>query len=306
MKKWTCCILSLVLLAVSAFVPKNKESVVLAGEQYSLGKFNSESFSEEMLRKIVEYFTGIKNESKTEISVDLTQEPNDEMKIEIEKINQEIVEENNTEQKTEEVKSEKRKVLIYHTHTDEAYLKGEQNYKETSVGRTLNPEYSVVSVGEKLTQELEKYGFEVIHDTTDNVSAGFNRAYQTSYDTIKKYIGKVDIYVDLHRDAYMGQSENYLIKDGIEYSKVCFVVANGENYTYKPKWQENYKVAQKLNEKLNEICPGICKKTVFKNARFNQHVSESCLLIEMGNEQNTLEQVKSSAVLVAQAMNEIF
>ena len=57
---------------------------------------------------------------------------------------------------------------------------------------------------------------------------------------------------------------------------------------------------------MNELCPGIAKGIIFKDkTRFNQHVSGSCLLIEMGNEQNTLEQVKASAEIVAAAMNDI-
>ena len=84
------------------------------------------------------------------------------------------------------------------------------------------------------------------------------------------------------------------------------VVANGENYKVKPNWQENYKLAKILTDKLNELCPGICKGIIFKDKRFNQHVSDSCLLIEMGNEKNTLMQVEASASLVSLAFSQVF
>ena len=282
MKKWTCCILSVVLMATSSVTNKVDLKTVT-------------SF-------FLSFFMGIEAvETEKEIYIDLGEEDiTSQMKIEIENIKKQI--------SLEQIEKQEKKptVLIYHTHTDEAYLKGDNDYVETSVGRTKNQEYSVVAVGAKLKEELEKFGFTVIHDKTDNVSPGFNKAYQTSYETISPYIGKVDIYIDLHRDAYYGQKNNYVEYNKKPAAKICFVVANGENYTYKPNWQENYKLAQKFTDTLNEICPEICKDVIFKNSRFNQHVSESCLLIEFGNEQNTLNEVKESAIIVAEAFNVLF
>ncbi len=280
MKNWTCYILSFALV-VAASLP------------------NAKAYT----NNVLSYFLGIEPEnSSQQVFVDFKREEvSDEMKIEIENIKKQIqIEKNETYTK------ERPTVLIYHTHTDEAFYKGDEDYVETSAGRTKNQDYSVVAVGAKLKEELEKYGFTVIHDKTDNVSAGFNKAYQTSYETIQPYIGKVDVFIDLHRDAYYGQNPNGVIVGDKKAAKVCFVVANGENYTYKPNWQENYKLAQKLTDTLNEICPKICDEVIFKNSRFNQHVSTSCLLIEFGNEKNTLEEVKESAVVMAQAINILF
>ena len=279
MKKWTCCILSFMLMTTSVI-----------GDYLNLEGATSFFLS---------FFMGIEQDAK-EVFIDFEKNSDDEMQIEIENIKRQISFE--TSEKTEKRPT----VLIYHTHTDEAYLKGEYDYVETSVGRTKNQNYSVVAVGDKLKTELENFGFTVIHDKTDNVAKGFNNAYETSYETIKPYIGKVDIYIDLHRDAYYGQKTNYVTNNDKKAAQICFVVAKGENYTYKPKWQENLKLAQKLTDKLNEICPNLCKDVVFKNSRFNQHVSDSCLLIEMGNEQNTLSEVTESATIVAEAFNLLF
>lgn len=293
MKKWTCCLLSAVLLTVFSVNPASNE--------------NSEDFVGFVLKKAVSFFMGIDGEklnNDTEgvfVTVDLTKD--EDFSLEIEKIKGETVIESN-ENELSETSDNKNRVLIYHTHTDEAYFKGDLEYTETSVGRTGDNNYNVVNVGEKLKAELEMRGFTVTHDSANNLKNGFNKAYQTSYETIKPYIGETDIYIDLHRDAYMGKEPNFLTADGNEYAYVCFVVAKGENYTDKPHWQENYKLAQKLTDKMNELCPGIAKDIVFKNTRFNQHVSDSCLLIEMGNERNSLAQVRASAEIVAEAMKE--
>ncbi len=282
MKNWTCCILSVVLIFTSSVW-----QISWVKEAWSF---------------FLSFFMGMEDCAvQKEIIIDLSQNNvSDEMKIEIENIKKQI-----SLEKTEK-QPQKPTVLIYHTHTDEAYFKGENDYVETSVGRTKNQQYSVVAVGDKLKTELENYGFTVIHDKTDNVSAGFNKAYQTSYETIKSYIGKVDVFIDLHRDAYYGQNPNYISNENNNAARLCFVVANGENYTYKPNWQENYKLAQKLTDSLNEICPKICKDVIFKNTRFNQHVADKCLLIEVGNEQNDINEAKESAKIIAEAFNTLF
>ncbi|MBE7091901.1 MAG: hypothetical protein E7365_01825 [Clostridiales bacterium] len=284
MKKWTCSILSFILLTISALSPTSESS-----------------FKDDIISKAVSFFLGIDSrKASKEIYIDLVpEEIPQNMQIEIDNINVSILKE---DFKVKKINT----VLIYHTHTDEAFLKGDQDYVETSVGRTKDQDYSIVKVGDKLKTDLQNFGFNVVHDKTDNVENGFYNAYDTSYNTIKNYFGKVDIYVDMHRDAYGGKEPNFIENNGKEYAYIAFVVANGENYTYKPNWQENYKIAKLLTDKLNELCPGVAKKIIFKDKRFNQHVSDACLLIEMGNEKNNLQQVQASAELVAQAFSQVF
>ena len=310
MRKWTCCIISAILIFSVIFVQKGNPAVTLSHD--AADPAVNSNLADKLVDGVLEMFMGLSRDepASKEILIDLSHgEISQEMQVEIERIKSEVIQESQQTpqpQASEPPAEKKPSVLLYHTHTDEAFLKGDQDYVETSAGRTLNPDYSVVRVGKTLKTALEQYGFSVIHDQTDNVSASFKDAYQTSYNTIKKYIGSVDIYIDMHRDAYMGREPNFLKNGEREYAYVCFVVANGENYTQKPNWQENYKLALQLTNKLNELCPGIAKDIIFKNARFNQHISTSCLLIEMGNEKNTLEQVNASAEIVAQAFNEIY
>lgn len=281
MKKWTCSILSFVLLAVSALFPKLESG-------------------NDILQGAISFFLGVKSQNTSkEIYIDLEpQVLSDDMLLEINNINAMI--------SKEEIKLQKAKsILIYHTHTDEAFLKGEQDYVETSTGRTKNQDYSIVKVGDTFKNSLINAGFTVVHDKTDNVKNGFYNAYDTSYQTIKQYIGKTDIYVDMHRDAYNGKEPNFITQNDKEYAYIAFVVANGENYKEKPNWQENYKLAKILSDKIDEICPGISKGIIFKDKRFNQHVSNSCLLVEMGNERNTIEQVDLSAQILAKAFSEV-
>lgn len=298
MKKWTCCILSVIMLI--AFSYPNSKDVTLDADNTSVSVGENPVFT--AIKGITEFFLGIRKSEGKEIIVDLTSVPSEEMLIEIKKI--EPLEKPNIESESKP-QQKMPTVLIYHTHTDEAYLKGNKNYLETSVGRSLDQNYNVVAVGDALKQALEDEGFTVIHDKTDNVSESFSNAYQKSYETIKQYIGSVDIYIDLHRDAYYGQDRN-VVFSGEVYSHICFVVANGQNYSQKPNWQENYALALSLTEKVNSIVPNMANDIIFKSARYNQHVSTSSLLIEMGHEENDIEAVKRSAKIVAQAFAKVY
>ncbi len=207
---------------------------------------------------------------------------------------------------TQKLKPEKRSILIYHTHNDEAYYKGSKKYVESDTGRSFDENYNIISVGNALKNNLESRNFNVIHDKSDSVSAGFYSAYDTSYQNIKNYIGKVDIFIDLHRDAYYNTKQNYLKKNSKEYAYIRMVVANGTNYDNKPNYTENLKFAEALDERLNNILPGISKGIFIKEARLNQHISNFCLLIEIGNEKNDIEQARNSTEIIAQALNDIF
>lgn len=201
----------------------------------------------------------------------------------------------------------KKKIIIYHTHNDEAYYKGNYIYEETSVGRSFDENYNIIAIGQALKKNLYKYNkFDVIHDKSNNVKNGFNYAYDTSLKNIEKYIGNVDIFIDVHRDAYANTNSNYLFGTlNKEYAYIRFVVANGNHYDTNPNFNENYSLAKKLDEQLNLILPGISKGIITKDARLNQHISDACLLIEIGNEKNSLEQAINSTEVFAEALNKI-
>ncbi len=199
----------------------------------------------------------------------------------------------------------KKKVLIYCTHNDEAYFKGSKKYSETVKGRTMNNQYNVIAVASHFGEFMQKNGFDVTVDKSDNVTAGFNDAYDTAYKNIKEYINKKDIYIDVHRDAYDNTFPNYAQKNGREYAYIKLVVTNGTNFDIRPNFNENYANAKALKEQINTIFPGLCTEIVIKNKRFNQHISKNCFLVEIGNEKNDIEQVKASSEILARAF-EIF
>ena len=63
--------------------------------------------------------------------------------------------------------SNKKDILIFHTHTCESYTQTKENsYKPSGNFRTTDLKYSVVGVGRILEEELKKYKFNVYRDET--------------------------------------------------------------------------------------------------------------------------------------------
>ena len=182
------------------------------------------------------------------------------------------------------------RVLIYHTHTHEAYAQTEADpYEALEAWRTADEEHSVVRVGAELARLLRAQGCEVVHDTTDHELDDLATAYTRSEETLLSYEEPFDLYIDLHRDAYIeGMGENTLRAEGVNYAKLMMLVGRGDDFQVKPHYEENYAFARALTDALNARVPGICRDVLVKTNRYNQHVGPRCLLIEAGNNKNTL------------------
>lgn len=212
----------------------------------------------------------------------------------------EVVRENSVEQ------AEKPRVLIYHTHTCEAYAQvTEDPYVETETWRTADPAHSVVRVGEALSRLLTDQGFEVTHDTTDHEHPKLSTAYARSLETLEGYANeKFDLYIDLHRDAWNSTMDDFAEIGGQEAAQLMILVGNGGNYEVKPDYEANLQFAQRLTDRLNRLSPGICREVMVKNGRYNQHMNTPSILIEVGHNKNTLQQALASMPTLADALKE--
>ena len=210
--------------------------------------------------------------------------------------------------------SGKYNILIYHTHTTEAYRQTEgETYTESSSWRTEDEDRNIVAVGEQLKTELEKYGFNVLHDTTDHEPPKLSTAYSRSIITMEEYKEKypdIDVYIDVHRDAAGDSTSNddYVTINGDECAKLMFVVGQGTAASVKgdkPNWQANYALAKSVTEQLESIKEGFTREIRLKPGRYNQHISDMSLLVEVGHNKNTLTQAKNAAKYLAQAFSQV-
>lgn len=199
------------------------------------------------------------------------------------------------------------KVLIYHTHTHEAYAQvADDPYEETEAWRTADPSHSVVRVGEALAELLSAQGFEVTHDTTDHEPPQLSTAYARSLETLEGYAGEAfDLYIDLHRDAYNPTLADCAHVNGQEAAQLMLLIGNGGNYEIRPDYEANLQFAYLLTDRLNSRAAGICREVMVKNGRYNQHVGTPAILIEVGHNENTLAQALASMPTLADALADI-
>ncbi len=213
-----------------------------------------------------------------------------------------------------ELSQDEPSILIYHTHTTEAYRQVPPDlYEESGEWRTHNNKKNVVAVGEKLAGLLrEKYGMNVIHDVTDHEPPKLSSSYSRSVKTMeayKKQYPSITMFIDVHRDAY-GSDEgkkDYLIVNGKETARLMFVVGTGEGATGSgfgemPDFKSNYALAAAISTSLRAVHPQLARDIRVKSGRYNQHISDQCLLVEFGHNMNTLEQALNSVEYLAQAI----
>jgi stage II sporulation protein P len=199
------------------------------------------------------------------------------------------------------------RVLIYHTHTHEAYEQAENDpYVAVEAWRTTDEAHSIVRVGAELAEHLRALGVEVVHDATDHEQNDLSTAYLRSEETLTSYKEPFDLYIDLHRDAYVeGVNPVAVSSSGTEYAKLMLLIGKGDNFEEKPHFSENYAFARALTERLNGIEPGICRDVLAKTKRYNQHIGVYAVLIEVGNNKNTLEQALNSMPVLAIAIESV-
>ncbi|MBQ2985721.1 MAG: stage II sporulation protein P [Clostridia bacterium] len=206
------------------------------------------------------------------------------------------------------------KILIYHTHATEAYFKTKDcTYEDSSKWRTYEKDKNMIAVGEKLAEKLRSYGIAVLHDTTNHEPPKLATAYSRSVVTMEKYKEKypsLTMFIDVHRDAYGNDPKeiaDYVTIDGKEYARIMFVVgtgkgATGTGYSEMPDFEANYALAKRITEYVAGINEGLVREIRVKTGRYNQHISDQCLLVEVGHNANTLEQALNSVDFLAEAI----
>jgi stage II sporulation protein P len=205
-------------------------------------------------------------------------------------------------------------ILIYHTHTCEAYTQTASDaYVATGSWRTNDQSKSVVRVGDALATELRKCGFNVIHDRTDHEPPKLGTAYERSLVTMQAYKKKypnLNIFIDLHRDAYSSKNGSDVVTvDGKSVARLMLVVGTGEGKTgngfkQRPNWKANYQLAKLITDQLNKTNPRLARPVCVKTGRYNQHVSDSCMLIEVGHNESTLAEALNAVPYLAKTLSD--
>lgn len=210
-----------------------------------------------------------------------------------------------------DISIENKNIVLFHTHSCESYTSSEAHqYTPTGNFRTTDLNFTVTRVGTELDTQLKQFNYNVIHDTSYHDYPAYNGSYTRSLATVENILKTTpsDIVFDVHRDA-IGSRSDYAptvkIGDNDVAAQIMFVVGTNNGGLWHPNWNQNLKFAIKVQEKAEEMYPGLFKPMTLTKSRYNQHVSKYASIIEVGATGNTLEQCLTSMKYLAKVIDEV-
>lgn len=202
------------------------------------------------------------------------------------------------------------KVLIYHTHGSESFADSREGVKEDTI----------VGVGAYLSELLSKeYGIAVYHDETayDMIDGVLDRskAYENAYNGVTKILEEnpsIEVVIDLHRDGV--DEETHLVTeiDGKRTAKIMFLNGvsrsdmNGEiAYLKNPNKLSNLAFSFQMCLTGKEYFGDYIRKIYVRSYRYNLHLKPRTALIEVGAQNNTLEEEKNAMEPLAAILDKV-
>ena len=203
-------------------------------------------------------------------------------------------------------------VLIYHTHTGEAYMDEDaDHFYESFYSRTNNNDFNVVAVGNVLTEALEQRGVSVLHDTTVHDST-YNGSYDRSADTVQNDMENnpsIQVVLDLHRDA-LG-TDDCKVKTVFEHNgkkgaqMMILAGCDPDNERGFDNWEQNLSFALKLQSTAESLYPGMTRPLNFGCFAYNEYICSGSLLIEIGTDANSIDEAEYTANLLAEVISRV-
>ena len=200
------------------------------------------------------------------------------------------------------------RVLILHSHTTEGYTQtSDSRYEESSEYRTLDAGHNMIAIGDIVAGILVEAGIGVIHDTDLHDYPSYNGSYSHAAASTKSYLERyptIELIIDLHRDAAdtsSGQLVTRCTVEGEAAAQLMFVMGTDTRLSH-PDWERNLSLALKLQVLLERENPGICRDLNLSRNRYNQHLGDHALLIEVGAAGNTQAQAELAARELGEAI----
>ena len=156
-------------------------------------------------------------------------------------------------------------VLIYHTHTSEAYSRDFTGFYYTDMEtRTGDPDQSVAAVGEEIKKVLEEAGIGAVHDTTVNDTL-YNGSYARSWEVLRKNLAEhpgIQVTIDVHRDSMTTEAgtkyKPTAVINGKKAAQIMFLAgcdADGSWGDF-PNWRQNLRLILRPAADRHPAVPG--------------------------------------------------
>ena len=186
-------------------------------------------------------------------------------------------------------------------------------YTDSFSTRSRDNNKNMIKIGEIVAKKLNDAGINTLHSKTLHDYPEYTGSYTRSKETINWYLKKypsIKIVLDLHRDSLSnGDTDKVKLVTKIgEKNAAQVMLVMGSNtgiVTTFPKWQENLKLACKVQQKIEEKYPTLARPMMVMPKLYNQNLTTGSLLIEFGTDANTLDEASYSAELVGNALAEL-
>lgn len=201
-------------------------------------------------------------------------------------------------------------ILIYHSHSQEAFADSREG----------EPEDTIVGVGNYLARILtEQYGYQVMHITEsfDIIDGEVDRSRAYDYaraciEPILEQNPSIEVVIDLHRDGVQENRRLVTEINGKETAMIMFfnglscTAANGPvEYLPNPYIQDNLAFSFQLEYQAALYYPGFYRGIYLAGLRYNLHLKPRALLLEAGAQTNTVQEVKNAMEPFADILNRV-
>ena len=212
-----------------------------------------------------------------------------------------------------DTKSDQPQVLIVHTHTTEGYLTYDAGfYNPADVERTQNHAKNVCAAGESIAKTLRAAGIATLHDTTVHDYPKYTGAYSRSEQTVKAAMAKypsVKVVLDVHRDAMISNDKHIKPTATVNGQKAAqmMIIAGvvSTDALPHPNWEQNFRFAVRLQQALATTYPDLMRPLCLVASRYNQHLANGYLLVEIGTDVNTVSEAVYSGEMLGKTLAEL-
>ena len=201
------------------------------------------------------------------------------------------------------------KILIYHTHSQEAFADSVDGDTSTTI----------MGIGTYLTELLNARGIETLHhegiyDLIDG-KLDRSRAYQLAEPDVRQILKdnpSIEVVIDLHRDGVAQGTHLVTEINGKPTAQIMFFNGlsrtrkNGEiAYLNNPYREDNLATSFQMQLMAARYYSGFTRHIYLKSYRYNLDLAPKAMLIEAGAQTNTVEEMRNAMEVLADVLSRV-
>lgn len=190
-------------------------------------------------------------------------------------------------------------IILINTHNAETYRATD------GVSKREGENAGVVQAAQRLEMLLsQEFGLTVERSDRIHDYPKFDEAYSNSARTLEELLKKnpqARVVIDIHRDAGYSKPLTATI-NGKKAAQIRLIVGS-DNRLPHPNWLKNREFARQITEKMDVMYPGLSLGYRVQSGRYNQHMHPRSILMEVGNDYNSLEEAYYAMKLFGTVLN---